>query len=393
MPALHFMPEKQVFTSTLPILMAAILSFTSSRGSEDVAVHFPVYYSSLCAEISALVNPSRDDAQGEEAAFQQILAITYAALLSEGHCKITGLWISVAYRILLEQCPPRAAPQWQKMFCGLQIVDLEHCSLHLTCPGIPFETTLSATRAADDQLSGLSRMMHVGLTHFSGRGLPTIWSYVSNTHRTTASELVPFSGVDAAVIRDWARQLDAWLAHFSIGPFESATDRTAVYRQYVMHRLCVLSIYLPSRHYNLFSSDATPEERHELLESARTTIKLHAQDTSIWSNWDLIMITWAALIVLQAVKGRYGQPADLQAIRLHLHLLRRTHEPAPNIREMLAARLEEEMRDVREEEPVQPVAAVLDAESAHLRYPWALFEESSLQAVDQWIPIGEGYGV
>ena len=142
--------------------------------------------------------------------------------------------------------------------------------------------------------------MHVGLSHFAGRGLPTIWSYFSTAERARSTDKRPsFSGVDAAVIRDWARQLDEWLARFSAGPFGLESERKLIYRQYVMHRLCVLSIYLPSRHYDLFAADVTPGERQELLLSARAAVRLHADDASIWSNWDLIMITWAALIVLQ----------------------------------------------------------------------------------------------
>lgn len=57
-------------------------------------------------------------------------------------------------------------------------------------------------------------MMHTGLTHFTGRGLPTIWSCFS---KRVEEPLVtaPFTPVDAAVIRDWAAQLDRWLARFN----------------------------------------------------------------------------------------------------------------------------------------------------------------------------------
>ncbi len=56
-------------------------------------------------------------------------------------------------------------------------MDLEHASLHLSCPVIPIEAPLLALRTSHrDQLYRLSRMMHTGLSHFTGRGLPTIWS-------------------------------------------------------------------------------------------------------------------------------------------------------------------------------------------------------------------------
>lgn len=389
MPGLHFLPEKQVFTSPTPLLLVCILYCSSSRGSSDVAIFAPVYYSSLCKEISDLLLPARGWdgwAATEEWAYQAILGIIIATLLSEGSHDATGLWISVAYRLYLEWCPPQlsgTSRQWQKVFSGLQIVDMEHSFLHLQYPSIPLETSLTATRLKDDQLYGISQSMHVGLCHFAGRGLRTIWSLFSASGKPAAARKPQFSGVDAAVMRDWARQLDEWLAHFSTRPFESESERQSIYRQYVMHRLCVLSVYLPSRGCDLFSAEATPQECHELLSSARVTIKLHANDASIWSNWDFIMITWAALLTLQALKGGYGEVDDLAAIRLHLSLLRQTNEPAPNLRHILAERLEQDMQGVREEDMrmTQPMS---DMHNANTDYSWALFDQSSLEFVDQY---------
>jgi len=81
-----------------------------------------------------------------------------------------------------------------------------------------------------------------------------------------------------------------------------------VFRQYVLHRLLVLSIYHPARGCNLHSNSITLNEQHELLLSARATLKLHLHDKSIWSNWDLVMITWAALIVIQGIEVGVGEP-------------------------------------------------------------------------------------
>jgi hypothetical protein len=396
MPGLHFLPKKQVFTSPTPLLLAAMLYCSSSRGSAEVAAHAPAYHRVLAVEISKLSLPQSylpgdaraDQRFDEEWAFQTILGIILAALLSEARCNVTGLWISIAYKVLLEHCPPQLGEnsrQWQQIFAGLQILDLEHASIHLSCPSIPLEPPLNSIHMSSaDQLYRLSRMMHVGLTHFAGRGLPTIWSYFSDEPTTITGVDYTFSGVDAAVIRDWARQLDDWLKHFSTGPFESESERKLVYRQYVMHRLCVLSIYLPFRRYDLFSMDATPKERYELLLSARATIRLWSNDPGIWSNWDFIMITWAALIVLQGVKGGFGEAGDLQAIGVHLDLLKATKEPTPNLRHTLAARLQREMYDAQEVvQPEQPAA--MDW-SDPLGYPWSLFDEASLQSVNLYWP-------
>ncbi len=95
---------------------------------------------------------------------------------------------------------------------------------------------------------------------------------------------------------------------FSNSGGESEQGRHLVFRQYVLHRLVVLSIYHPARGCNLWSNSITPAEQHELLLSARATLKLHLHDDSIWSNWDIIMITWAALIVLQGIEGNLGEP-------------------------------------------------------------------------------------
>lgn len=53
-----------------------------------------------------------------------------------------------------------------------------------------------------------------GLTHFTGRGLPTIWSCFSKA-TSNPGFTSPFTPIDAAVIRDWAAQLDRWLARFN----------------------------------------------------------------------------------------------------------------------------------------------------------------------------------
>lgn len=143
-----------------------------------------------------------------------------------------------------------------------------------------------------DQLYRLSCMMHTGLTHFAGRGLPTIWSCFSKSPDDIPILVPVFNSVDSAVIRDWARQLDDWLAHFGSGalvPERDLRDRKLVYRQYILHRLCVLSIYHPARGFRLFTDTTTPKEQHELLLSARAAIKLHVHDWSIWSNWDLVV--------------------------------------------------------------------------------------------------------
>jgi len=56
-------------------------------------------------------------------------------------------------------------------------------------------------------------MMHVGLSHFTGRGLPTIWSFISsNDLERHTLPVFPFTDTDTKVIREWAKNLDDWLS-------------------------------------------------------------------------------------------------------------------------------------------------------------------------------------
>ncbi|CAK7242664.1 MAG: hypothetical protein STHCBS139747_004160 [Sporothrix thermara] len=432
MPGLHFMPRKQIFSLPQPLLLASILYCSSVRGPREAAADLaPHYFAVLCNAIAQLSipdsavgrpNPATGSGSGggsgpdaadpdayEEWAFQTVLGIVLAGLLTEASNRVVGLWISIAYRLILEYCPSEQAAilptvtssdghggdgaggagagrEWRKLFSGVQIIDLEHASLHLSCPVIPLESPLPALNLGyRDQLYRLSRMMHIGLTHFTGRGLPTIWSVFTtpmttpplvagtvnsnSSHRgssrsaPTTAHVPMFTPIDAAVIRDWARQLDDWLVEFSRStPIVSSSttaaaaaaaaadapqstaerQRKLVFRQYVLHRLVVLSIYHPARGCDLWSNSITPQEQHELLLSARATLKLHLHDNSIWANWDLVMITWAALIVVQ----------DLQNIQFHLNMLKQMNDHKLPLYQRLIARLEESLQGVHTPEVV-----------------------------------------
>lgn len=420
MPGLHFMPRKQTFSIPQPLLVASILYCSSIRGPPAVAADLaPHYFVVLCNAIAQLSVPGSaigrphgpagsencESTPSEEWAFQTVLGIVLAGLLAEGSERVTGLWISIAYRLILEHCPADqtymhsngGGREWRKLFSGVQIVDLEHASLHLSCPVIPIESPLPMLNIGfRDQLYRLSRMMHTGLTHFTGRGLPTIWSVftggMSGNQATTAA--ATFTPVDAAIIRDWAHQLDAWLVEFSNTPPESSRsasadqDRKLVYRQYVLHRLVVLSIYHPARGCDLWSNSITPQEQHELLPSARATLKLHLHDDSIWSNWDLVMISWAALIVIQGVEGGMGEVDDLANIRIHLEMLKRMNEPKSKLCDRLVVRLEQSLQGVNtpdvnmniSQSGFVPSEAGADGENV-VYSEWQIFDQSSLRDI------------
>ncbi|OAA53350.1 Zn(2)-C6 fungal-type DNA-binding domain protein [Cordyceps fumosorosea ARSEF 2679] len=379
MPGLHFLPGRQIFSSPEPLLLASMLYCSSIRGSSAThAALAPGYFRVLSCAISQLSIPGSElavpfdsAARSEPVAFHSVLGLVLASLLSEARVRETGLWISVAYNLMLEHCPPQVDEgsfDWPRMFKGVQIVDLEHASLHLTCPVVPVEPPFAALQIPHhDPLYRLSRMMHTGLSRFSGRGLPTIWSCFAGAgggglappSSSSSSSSIPFTPIDAAVIRDWARSLDDWLVEFARTGDETDQQRTLVFRQYVLHRLVVLSIYHPARGCNLQSNSITLHEQHELLVSARATLKLHVNDKSIWSNWDLIMITWAALIVLQG-------------------------EMRPSLRETLAARLEQQLDSLHTPSPSSAAAAAqqapLDMAQA-LDYSWQLFDNAIIEQV------------
>ncbi|KAL3456417.1 hypothetical protein BJX64DRAFT_41165 [Aspergillus heterothallicus] len=386
MPGLHFMPHKQIFSAPHPLLLASMLYCSSVRGPPDIAAELAHhYFTVLCGAISQLCMPESEIGKTpddtEEWAFQTVLGIIIAGLLTEATVRETGIWISIAYRLILEHCPAHiddTSRKWRKLFSGVHIIDLEHASLHLSCPVIPIESPLPGLQTSQrDQLYRLSRMMHTGLTHFAGRGLPTIWSCFMSDVSTALTLTSNFTAVDTAVIRDWARQLDEWLVQFSQTSEASDLDLKLVFRQYVLHRLVVLSIYHPVRGCNLWANSITPREQHELLLSARATVKLHSHDDSIWSNWDQVIITWAALIVLQGVEGGTGEPDDLENIQIHLNMLKRM--PNPSLRDILVTRLETSLASTQMPSAPMPHAYEDLAMMGSTEQSWQIFDQSNLE--------------
>ena len=73
------------------------------------------------------------------------------------------------------------------------------------------------------------------------------------------------------------------------------------------------------------------------------------------------MITWAALIVLQGAQGGYIEPGDIQAIRVHLDLLKQTREPMPSLRHTLAEHLEFKLQHVESDHTTAPMPTTRDA--------------------------------
>lgn len=73
------------------------------------------------------------------------------------------------------------------------------------------------------------------------------------------------------------------------GPGDTGFDGVQIRRQYILHRLFVLSIYHPARGFDPFNDSVASSEHRELLLSARATLTLRRDDPGIWANWDLVV--------------------------------------------------------------------------------------------------------
>lgn len=217
------------------------------------------YFAATCCAISELVTPAlyhipTHNAQwGEErnvsqqakreSAFRNILGLIMASLSSEAYIDATGSWIAMAYRIWLDYCPAdlnTTTQDWRGLFSGLQVrstlsstpfifdtqhifsqvIDIEHASMHMSYPLLPRHAPAPGIQRLDSQqgnaFQGLAEMMHFGLSHFVGRGLPTIWSSISADGTEMVSEpRSPFTPNDLQIIRHWARKLDDWLVLYN----------------------------------------------------------------------------------------------------------------------------------------------------------------------------------
>jgi len=186
MPGLHFLPTKQTFSAPTPLLLSSMLYVSSLRHAEQHLANLSSdYFKIMCEAISHLSIPQLE-AEGvevsesdlEENAFQDVLGIILAGLMCEASAKTTGIWISIGYRLVLESCPRELdvrSREWQMLFSGLQvsclglilirtnnlqILDLEHASLHMSCPIIPLHAPLSRLHvSSEDDINSLSQMM------------------------------------------------------------------------------------------------------------------------------------------------------------------------------------------------------------------------------------------
>lgn len=92
--------------------------------------------------------------------------------------------------------------------------------MHMSYPLLPRHLPQPDIQCLDrnkrNAYQDLAEMMHCGISHFVGRGLPTIWSHI-NADIANAMPVVsaPFTENDSQVIRLWARKLDDWLVRYN----------------------------------------------------------------------------------------------------------------------------------------------------------------------------------
>ncbi|KAK9580130.1 hypothetical protein V6Z90_008159 [Aspergillus fumigatus] len=396
LPLLHFVQDQSVLVSPSPLLLASVLYIS--------AVHSPLpelaslaggYFTAICSAISELVVPSArpgtsgwtgshisSSSSAEHTVFQDILGLIMASLSCEAYIETTDKWIALAYRLLLDHCPSNledATYDWRRLFSGIQVIDIEHASMHMRYPLLPRQPPMPALQHLDSQhdsaFRGLSQMMHQGLNHFVGRKLPTIWSFVSARDSDAVPSVgTPFTDKDSQVIRLWAKKLDEWLVQYNGASQPSPSDRQGILilLQYHLHKLYVLSIYHPARGFDLGSANITPSERQELLMSARAVLRLRQDDSSIWSNWDLIMITWAAMLLLRGVEDGMTHHDDLRLIQTQLNTLKRSDPSTLSIHGVLAERLQSGIQSMHTPPDNGPDFAF---PAPNMDYSWTIFDQ------------------
>ncbi|KAL7418650.1 hypothetical protein Q5752_006333 [Cryptotrichosporon argae] len=369
MPGLHFVSGVLSLSSPTPLLVASVLHVAASHHpSPELATFQPVYLQAFARAVGALAVPAyelnapsrparaRDDEERQNMArekFHDVLGIILVALTIMGRAdNVIGLWLSTAYRLLLDGVVNDGGDrttEWRGLWEGLRIVEMEHSSIHLLCPTLPLQppdppfANVAAGPNAVSAIGELITMMQAKLPLFVGQGLPTIWERVSCMGMPASGPTRIPGAFDA--IREWAGSVDEWYARYAAQTINATPFvRSLILLNCHLHKLLALSIL------------STPGPEHEprldahyaeMLASARLLLRIVATGFEVWSSWDLVMITHGSLILLEAVCGGAGQPNDLNLIQNHLNSLTSLHNSAPGLRRILSRKLEDSLQGVR----------------------------------------------
>ena len=140
MEGLHFQSEREAAENPTPLLLASILYVSAlHHNSEQLAALAPLYFRATCSaiaelsipsclkssELRAAVNKGKPPLPAEQVAFQDVLGLILAGLVSEAFIDLTGIWISIGYRLTLDHCPvwiDERSSKWRQLFSGLQVI-------------------------------------------------------------------------------------------------------------------------------------------------------------------------------------------------------------------------------------------------------------------------------
>lgn len=140
MEGLHFQSEREASKNPTPLLLASILYVSAlHHTSADLAALAPEYFRATCSAIAELSIPIALKRSGlkephdihavpptaEQNAFQNVLGLILAGLISEAFIDLTGIWISIGYRLTLDHCPvwiDETSAKWRQLFSGLQVL-------------------------------------------------------------------------------------------------------------------------------------------------------------------------------------------------------------------------------------------------------------------------------
>lgn len=182
------------------------------------------------------------------------------------------------------------------------------------------------------------------MPRFVGRGLPTVWDTVCSATTAPPQLMVETTQEDLQAIRAWAAEVDAWYQRSAADTVNSTMYvRSIILLNYHLHKLFVLSIFFPLKGVS-YSNNS---ERDELLDSSRVVLRIESSGFEVWSSWDLVIITNASLILLQAWAAGTADTDDLNLVQNHLNILTCTHQTAPSLRHTLCNRLEMALQQVR----------------------------------------------
>ena len=139
MPGLHFLSKKKTSSTPTPLLLSSVLYVSAlHHSSPEFAALSPAYFVATCCAISELAVPLQATQRTElgttltenaklseeQKAFQNVLGLILAGLISEAFIETTGLWISMGYRLTLDFCPvhiDERSNEWRGLFSGLQV--------------------------------------------------------------------------------------------------------------------------------------------------------------------------------------------------------------------------------------------------------------------------------